>query len=400
MLPYYAYGRSDKKDQPRVPITARLIADMITRRRRRPRPDDGPAPGPDPGLLQHPGRRADGRPHAVALLHRQATSRTASSSPTWASPSGRGRSPSCSTRRWRSSRSAASGNLDRAELMNVIGEVQRQAGDHRRRRDRHRRHAHRDRPGARARGRHRDVRLRHARRAERPGDRADPRQLAARGRHHRHRAAGAGQAAGEDHALSVAPLIGEAIKRIHRGESVGALFSSEVSFTQEMLLWDEGADEHARQPGRRRRPDDGEPSIATARAAALRGRPMSLQLHRPDGEGGLEPQPVRARLAQPARARRAGAGLRGGRLPELKNPEMNPTIAARVDPVLAGPRRPRRSCCSSLGLRHAAFWTLPRRSARTPVAGGPPSRARRARLSTYTSRSHEVPFPFRRLERP
>jgi hypothetical protein len=42
--------------------------------------------------------------------------------------------------------------------------------------------------------------------------------------------------------LSVAPLIGEAIKRIHRGESVGALFSSEVSFTQEMLLWDEGGD--------------------------------------------------------------------------------------------------------------------------------------------------------------
>src|SRR6266550_624958 len=40
--------------------------------------------------------------------------------------------------------------------------------------------------------------------------------------------------------LSVAPLIGEAIKRIHRGESVGALFSSEVSFTQEMLLWQDG----------------------------------------------------------------------------------------------------------------------------------------------------------------
>ena len=30
VMPYYAYGRSDKKDQPRVPITARLIADMIT----------------------------------------------------------------------------------------------------------------------------------------------------------------------------------------------------------------------------------------------------------------------------------------------------------------------------------------------------------------------------------
>jgi len=30
VIPYYAYGRTDKKDQPRVPITARLIADMVT----------------------------------------------------------------------------------------------------------------------------------------------------------------------------------------------------------------------------------------------------------------------------------------------------------------------------------------------------------------------------------
>jgi ribose-phosphate pyrophosphokinase len=29
VVPYLCYGRSDKKDQPRVPITARLIADMI-----------------------------------------------------------------------------------------------------------------------------------------------------------------------------------------------------------------------------------------------------------------------------------------------------------------------------------------------------------------------------------
>ena len=63
--------------------------------------------------------------------------------------------------------------------------------------------------------------------------------------------------------LSVAPLIGEAIKRIHRGESVGALFSSEVSLTQEMLLWEDGnegtldtRDEHD-EGG-----DDGEPSTA------------------------------------------------------------------------------------------------------------------------------------------
>ncbi len=30
VIPYLAYARSDKKDQPRVPITARLIADLIT----------------------------------------------------------------------------------------------------------------------------------------------------------------------------------------------------------------------------------------------------------------------------------------------------------------------------------------------------------------------------------
>jgi ribose-phosphate pyrophosphokinase len=29
VIPYFGYGRTDKKDQPRVPITARLLADMI-----------------------------------------------------------------------------------------------------------------------------------------------------------------------------------------------------------------------------------------------------------------------------------------------------------------------------------------------------------------------------------
>src|SRR6478672_2185318 len=29
VIPYYGYGRTDKKDQPRVPITARLIAKLI-----------------------------------------------------------------------------------------------------------------------------------------------------------------------------------------------------------------------------------------------------------------------------------------------------------------------------------------------------------------------------------
>jgi ribose-phosphate pyrophosphokinase len=46
--------------------------------------------------------------------------------------------------------------------------------------------------------------------------------------------------------LSVAPLFGEAIRRIHRGESVGALFSSEVELVEEMTFWgaqDEGEEE-------------------------------------------------------------------------------------------------------------------------------------------------------------
>ena len=30
VIPHYSYGRSDKKDQPRVPITARLVANLIT----------------------------------------------------------------------------------------------------------------------------------------------------------------------------------------------------------------------------------------------------------------------------------------------------------------------------------------------------------------------------------
>ena len=57
--------------------------------------------------------------------------------------------------------------------------------------------------------------------------------------------------------ISIAPLIAEAIVRIHRGQSVGALFTSEVHFTQEMLLWDvDSQPDHATGPDRT--PGDGE----------------------------------------------------------------------------------------------------------------------------------------------
>jgi ribose-phosphate pyrophosphokinase len=48
--------------------------------------------------------------------------------------------------------------------------------------------------------------------------------------------------------LSIAPLFGEAIKRIHRGESVGALFSSEVQLVEEMTFWGSHADDEEEPP--------------------------------------------------------------------------------------------------------------------------------------------------------
>ena len=49
VVPYYGYGRTDKKDQPRVPITARLVADLLT------------AAGADRLLTIDPSRRSKSR---------------------------------------------------------------------------------------------------------------------------------------------------------------------------------------------------------------------------------------------------------------------------------------------------------------------------------------------------
>ncbi len=53
---------------------------------------------------------------------------------------------------------------------------------------------------------------------------------------------------------------------------------------------------------------------------------MSLQLHRPDGKGGLEPRPVQDHnWRRQLRSPRWGASLGGRRMPEMANPEVNPT---------------------------------------------------------------------------
>ena len=181
VIPYYAYGRSDKKDQPRVPITARLIADMIT------------VAGADRVLTMdlHQGQIQGffnipvDELTAVHMLsnyyrHKHIEDPVVVTDLGFAK---RARAfaelldaPLAIIEKRRV------GNLDRAELMNVIGEVKGKraiivddeidTG----------RHARRDHPRPRARRRDRDLRLRHPRRPERPGGRPDRRLEPARGR--------------------------------------------------------------------------------------------------------------------------------------------------------------------------------------------------------------------------
>src|SRR6476469_5252820 len=239
VIPFYAYGRSDKKDQPRVPITARLIADMIT------------VAGADRVLTMdlHQGQIQGffnipvDELTAVHLLsnyfiHKHLEDLVVVTDLGFAK---RARTfaelldaPLAIIEKRRI------GNLDRAELMNVIGEVK----------------------GKRAiivddeidtGGTLTEI----VRALEREG----VTEIYACATHgvlsdpavDRIRDSNLLEVVLTDSVplpavkrlakittLSVAPLIGEAIKRIHRGESVGALFSSAVSFTQEMLLWSDG----------------------------------------------------------------------------------------------------------------------------------------------------------------
>jgi ribose-phosphate pyrophosphokinase len=267
VVPYYAYGRSDKKDQPRVPITARLVADMIS------------VAGADRVLTMdlHQGQIQGffnipvDELTAVHILsnyfkHKQLDDLVVVTDLGFAK---RARTfaelldaPLAIIEKRRV------GNLDRAELMNVIGEVR----------------------GKRAIIVDDEVDTAgtltetvHA--LEREG----VTEIYACATHgvlsgpaiERLEASALRELVltdtvplppskriGRIRTLSIAPLIGEAIKRIHRGESVGALFSSEVEFTQEMLLWDEGNG----GPSDRDRADAG-PALVTAATRATEEAP-------------------------------------------------------------------------------------------------------------------------------
>jgi ribose-phosphate pyrophosphokinase len=270
VIPFYAYGRSDKKDQPRVPITARLIADMIT------------VAGADRVLTMdlHQGQIQGffnipvDELTAVHMVSRYFIDKHLDDLVvvTDLGFAKRARAfaeildaPLAIIEKRRV------GNLDRAELMNVIGEVR----------------------GKRAIIVDDEIDtagtlVETYRALEREG----VTEMYACATHgvlsdpaiERIRETSLREVVITDSVplppskripqltvLSVAPLIGEAIRRIHRGESVGALFSSEVKYTQEMLLWDEGEGgddgEGGGGPGTRR--PDGEGPSTGALAAAL-----------------------------------------------------------------------------------------------------------------------------------
>ena len=71
VIPYFGYARQDRKTKPRDPISAKLVANLITTAGAGPGADHGPARQPDPGLLRHPGGQPAGLPHLCGPLHQE-----------------------------------------------------------------------------------------------------------------------------------------------------------------------------------------------------------------------------------------------------------------------------------------------------------------------------------------
>ena len=270
VVPYYAYGRSDKKDQPRVPITARLIADMIQ------------VAGADRLLTMdlHQGQLQGffnipvDELTAVHLLSNYFRQKRLEN-PVVVTDLGFAKRARAFAELLDAQLAVIEkrriGNLDRAELMNVIGDVRGRRAiivdDEI------------DTAGTlievvRALQRERVSEIyacaTHAVLSDPAIDRiresailevvvTDTIPLPAAKRLAKIRQ------------LSVAPLIGEAIRRIHQGESVGALFSSEIQLVQQMLMWEDGANGNGASPEDAANGDDASsvpPTREPARATA------------------------------------------------------------------------------------------------------------------------------------
>ena len=188
VLPYFGYARQDRKPGPRTPISAKLVANLITTAGANRVLSIDLHAGPDPGLLRHPDRQSvrlagdrDRHPGAAS-----ATATCWSSRPTSAAWSARAASPSGSNNAPLAIVDKRRERAGESEVMNIIGDVDGRTciliddivdfG----------RHAVQRRRGAEAAGRDRGVRLLHPRRAVGRGRRARRQVGAERAGRHRH----------------------------------------------------------------------------------------------------------------------------------------------------------------------------------------------------------------------
>jgi ribose-phosphate pyrophosphokinase len=247
VVPFYSYGRSDKKDQPRVPITARLVADLITVAGADRLLTMDLHQGQIQGFFNIPVDELTAVPLLSAHFARKGLEDLVIVTDLGFAKRARLfaeqlDAPLAVIEKRRQ------GNLDRAELLNVIGEVKGKRAIivddeidtastmleivHALEREGVSEihacatHAVLSDPAV--------DRIRHSSLVEIVVTDTVPLPPAKR--------------LPRIHQLTVAPLLGEAIRRIHHGESVGALFSSEVTFTQQMLMWEEGHGEGSEGP--------------------------------------------------------------------------------------------------------------------------------------------------------
>ena len=227
IIPYFGYARQDRKAKPRTPITAKLVANLIT------------AAGADRALRARPARRQiqgffdipfDHLFAMPVIIEELRALGFGGDSTVVVSPDAggveRARAFSQAPRREpRDHRQAPS----RAERLRGDEHRRRRAGQerrHRRRHHRHRRHAH-----PRGRGDHEGRRARACRRARRTpvfSGKAVQRINDSSLQHvvvtNTIPLTEAGQQCSKVRVKSVGRLLGEAIKRIHHGDSISSLF--------------------------------------------------------------------------------------------------------------------------------------------------------------------------------
>ena len=191
VMPYYGYARQDRKDKPRVPISAKLVANVLT------------AAGVNrvltmdlhkaqiQGFFDLPVDHLFAAPVIIDYLSRQSYEKL-----TIVAPDAGGAERA---RAYAKRLDAELAVIDKrrsedgtAEVMNVIGEVARPHLRDRRRHHRHRRHDSEGRAGAQGFRRRARAGVRHSRRAVGPGDRAHREGADRQVDHHQHDSADGG----------------------------------------------------------------------------------------------------------------------------------------------------------------------------------------------------------------